>query len=239
MSIAWLLAEFIGTFTLIFIGAGSVLLDKFTDGGVGILGIAVAHGLAIGVMVAAVMQFSGGKLNPAVSLGIWAGGKNDTKTTIFEIIAQLAGAVVGALFLKFIFPDAVAEATKLGTPAVAEGISISGAIFAEAIFTFLLVFVVWATAVDPRGNKIIAGFAIGMVILFDILVGAGITGAAINPARAFGPALISNTWTDQLVYWIGPIIGGILAGLLYNYVFLKYYPKTVEEVEIREDLRKR
>lgn len=221
MNLPWLLAEFIGTFTLIFIGAGSVLLNTYNPGSVGLVGIAIAHGLAIAVMVSAVGFLSGGKLNPAVSLGVWAGGRNDLKTTILEIIFQLAGAAVGALALKVIFPEAVAQATNLGTPALGEGITPAIGIFAEAIFTFLLVFVVYATAIDPRGTfKAIAGFGIGGVILFDILMGGGITGAAINPARAFGPALISGDWLNHYVWWVGPILGGLLAGWLYSNFFL-------------------
>ena len=222
MNIAWLIAEFIGTFALIFMGAGSILLNEMNHGGVGLVGIAIAHGLAIATMVCAVGHLSGGKLNPAVSLGLWAGGKVDTKTALTEIGAQLAGAVVAALCLKVIFPAPVVEAVNLGTPALAAGISSSIGIFTEAILSFLLVFTVYGTAVDPRSSfKAVAGLAIGFVVLMDILVGGGITGAAMNPARAFGPALVSGHWANQFVYWVGPILGGLVAGLLYSRVMQK------------------
>lgn len=222
MNLAWLLAEFIGTFTLIFIGAGSVCLNTMEPGSVGLLGIAIAHGLAIAVMVSAFAHISGAKLNPAVSLGVYIGGNTDFKTAVSEIGAQLLGAIVGALCLKAIFPLAVANATNLGTPAIGQGIAPHTAIFAEGLMTFLLIFTVYATAIDPRGSfKAVGGFAIGCVIIFDILAFAGITGAAINPARAFGPALVSGVWTNHYIYWIGPIVGGLLAGFIYNKFLLK------------------
>ncbi|MBS4162920.1 Aquaporin TIP4-4 [Candidatus Protochlamydia amoebophila] len=222
MNLAWLLAEFIGTFTLIFIGVGAICLNEMNPGSVGLVGIALAHGLAIAVMVSNVGHISGGKLNPAVSIGVLIGGRSDWKTTVAEIFAQLAGAVFAALCLKIIFPTDITEVTKLGTPVLADGVSMGIGIMAEAILTFLLVFTVYAAAVDPKGAfKSIAGFTIGGVIIFDILAGGGLTGAAMNPARAFGPALVSGEWTDQIVYWIGPILGGLLAGLLYSKLMLK------------------
>lgn len=222
MNLAWLLAEFIGTFTLIFMGAGSVLLNELNHGGVGIVGIAMAHGLAIGVMVSAIGHISGGKLNPAVTLGFLIGGKVSIKTAVSEIIAQLAGATLAAIFLKVIFPHAAAEAVHLGTPALNAEISPAIGIFVEAILTFLLVFVFYATAVDPRGSfKSIAGLGIGFTILMGILAAADLTGAAINPARAFGPALISTDWTNHYVWWIGPVAGGVLAGWIYSQFILK------------------
>lgn len=222
MSVAWFLAELIGTFTLIFIGAGSICLNEMNPGSVGLVGIAIAHGLAIAVMVSAVGHISGGKLNPAVTLGVLIGGKIKFTTAIGEIIAQLIGAALGAWCLKLIFPEIVAQAVHLGTPALGKGISFETGVIAEALFSFLLIFTVYGTALDPKGSwKAIAGFGIGSVILFDILAGAGITGAAMNPARAFGPALVSGEWLNQSVYWIGPILGGLAAGLLYSRVILE------------------
>ncbi|KIC74756.1 Aquaporin AQPAe.a [Neochlamydia sp. TUME1] len=223
MNIARLLAEFIGTFTLIFIGAGSICLNEMTHGGVGLLGIAVAHGLALAVMVSALAHISGGKFNPAVSLAVWAGGQQNTILTFTEIVAQLLGAIVGAFALKGIFPAATLSLAKLGTPMIESSLSSSVGIFIEAILTFLLVLVVYGTVVDTRGDsKGIGGFAIGGFILCGILMGGGITGAAMNPARAFGPALVAGEWAYQYVYWIGPIIGGLLAGILYSRLLMKH-----------------
>ena len=222
MSIAWLLAEFIGTFTLIFIGAGSVLANQMSNGAVGLVGIAIAHGLAIAVMVTAIGHISGGKLNPAITLGLLAAKRLTLRTAVFEIIAQLLGAVLAAFCLSLIFPTAVKEAVHLGTPALGQGVTGGIGVLTEIILVFFLVFVVFATMVDAEGSfKIVGGFGIGCVILFDILAGSPITGPALNPARAFGPALVSGFWQDHYVYWVGPIIGGILAGLFYNYVLLR------------------
>lgn len=222
MNLAWLLAEFIGTFALIFIGAGSICLNEMTQGGVGLLGIAAAHGLVIAVMVTALAQISGGKFNPAISLGLWAGGKQAIQPTLYEIIAQLLGGIVAAFCLKVIFPAAVTAAVDLGTPGLGAGVTPAIGIFVEAILTFFLVFTVFGAAVDPRSLfKPAAGFAIGCSILFAILMGGGLTGVAINPARAFGPALVSGVFESQYVYWIGPILGGLIAGLLYSRVMLK------------------
>ncbi|KAF3362085.1 Aquaporin TIP4-4 [Chlamydiales bacterium STE3] len=222
MSIAWFLAELIGTFTLIFIGAGSVLVNQMTGGSLGIIGVAIAHGLAIAVMVSAIGHISGGKLNPAITLGLLFGGKISLKNATLEIIAQLLGAILGAFFLSQIFPASVQETVHLGVPSLGQGITGYVGIFTETILVFLLVFVVYATMVDTEGSfKIVGGFGIGCVILFDILAAASISGPALNPARAFGPALMSGFWQDQYVYWIGPILGGILAGLFYNYGILR------------------
>lgn len=217
MSIAYFLAEFIGTFTLIFVGAGSICLNEMLGGDVGMVGIALAHGLAIAVMVSAVAHISGGKLNPAISIGALVGGKVTPKMAAFEIVAQLLGAIVAAFCLKFSFSPQIAEAVSLGTPALGEGVAPITAMFIEAILTFLLVFVVYGTAIDQRGySKAVAGFAIGCTIVVAILGFGGVTGVAINPARAFGPALVSGQWANQLVWWIGPIVGGIAAGLVYG-----------------------
>lgn len=220
MNSAWLLAEFIGTFTLIFMGAGSICLNDMYPDSVGLLGIAAAHGLAIAVMISALGHLSGGKFNPAVTLGLLIGKKIKGTAAIGEMAAQLLGALAAAVCLKIIFPKGMDA--QFGTPALGIGISPGVGIFAEALMTFLLVFTVYGIAVDPRGSfKALAGFGIGSVILCDILVGGGITGGAMNPARAFGPAFISGVWTHHYVYWIGPMIGGLAAGLLYSRLILK------------------
>ena len=221
-----LLAEFIGTFTLIFIGAGSICADQFlrstNQGGLGLLGIAVAHGLALGIMVTAVGHISGGHLNPAVTIGFWVTRRISTLDASFYWIAQLAGAVAAAYVLKFIVPDDTWRAVALGTPQLARDFTRSVAMLLEGVMTFFLVFVVFATAVDERGafGKI-AGFAIGLTITMDILMGGPLTGAAMNPARAFGPALAARHWANHGVYWVGPLAGGVVAGSLYDALLLR------------------
>jgi MIP family channel proteins len=222
-----LVAEFIGTFALIFFGAGSICADQYlrtsSNGqiGLGLLGIAVAYGLAMGTMVSALGHISGGHFNPAISFGVWVTRKLSTFDTLTYWIAQLAGGVAAAYLLKRL-PVDVWGPVQLGTPDLASGISRTNGMIFEAIMTFFLVFVVFATAIDEKGafNKI-AGFAIGLSITMGALFGGPFTGAALNPARAFGPALAANHWNNHLVYWIGPLAGGLVAGWLYDTVFLK------------------
>ncbi|HLE77079.1 MAG TPA: MIP family channel protein [bacterium] len=215
-----ILAEAVGTFALIFIGAGSILADHLTGGKVGVVGIAFAHGLAIGTMVLAVGAVSGGHFNPAVTLGFLVTGRQPLGRGLSYMAAQLVGASIAALLLTAAFPEATRQAVHLGTPALAGGVTSGVGIVVEAILTFLLVFVIFGTAVDPRGPAPIAGLAIGLVITMDILAGGALTGAAMNPARAFGPALFSNFWENQTVYWIGPALGAAAAALLYHRALL-------------------
>jgi len=221
-----LIAEFIGTFTLIFIGAGSICTDQYLraagGSGVGLLGIAIAHGLALGIMVTAVGHISGAHFNPAVTIGFWVTKKISTLDAISYWVAQLAGAVVAAYALTVIVPEPIWRAVGLGTPDLASDITRPHAMLLEAIMTFLLVFVVFATAADPKGafNKI-AGFAIGLIISADILFGGPFTGASMNPARTFGPAVAAQHWSNHGVYWVGPLIGGVVAAWIYNSFLLK------------------
>jgi MIP family channel proteins len=217
-------AEFVGTFALIFVGVGAIY-HMGTLGNAGLLGIALAHGLTIAVMVSATGAISGGHLNPAVTLGLLVGGKISVARTVAYWIAQLAGAAVAGFILLFIFTgqvdpnkSAVLAQTIVanGTPSLAAtGVTAVQGILVEAILTFFLVFVVYGTAVDSRAPKI-GGLAIGFTVALDILFGGPFTGAAMNPARVFGPALASGHWDNQMVYWVGPLLGGALAGLVYG-----------------------
>ena len=200
------LAEFIATFTLIFVGAGSILA------GADLVGVALAHGLAILTMVYAIGHVSGAHINPAVTIGAWITHKIKSKDAGLYIVSQLLGATVAAFFLTILFVNA----GTIGGPALGLGITLEQAILAEAIASFFLVFVIFGVAIDKKGQSSAAGLAIGFVILMDILVIGGLTGGAMNPARAFGPALVSGVWLNQIVYWIGPIVGGALGALTYN-----------------------
>lgn len=221
-----LVAEFVGTFALIFFGVGSICADQFihtsTNGqsNLGLLGIALAHGLAIGIMVTSLGHISGGHFNPAVTIGFWVTRKLSTFDTLAYWGVQLAGAFCAAYLLRRL-PVDVWGPVQLGTPDLASGITRTSGMIFEAVMTFFLVFVVFATAVDERGafNKV-AGFAIGLTITAGALFGGPFTGAALNPARAFGPALAANHWNNHAVYWIGPLAGGVAAGWLYDTLFL-------------------
>ena len=181
-------------------------------------------------MVSATGAISGGQLNPAVTFGLLIGGKMSLARSIAYWIAQLAGASAAGFILLFIFTGqtdpqkgAVLAQTIVanGTPDLAaKGITAVQGIVIEAVLTFFLVFVVYGTAVDARAPKI-GGLAIGLTVTLDILFGGPFTGAAMNPARTFGPALASGHWNNQLIYWIGPLLGGALAGLVYGRFLIK------------------
>jgi aquaporin Z len=215
-----LTAEFIGTLTLIFIGAGSIVVAGAN--GFDILGIAIAHGLAIGVMVSAVGHISGGHFNPAVTLGAWITQKIKTKDAAAYWIVQAAGGVGGAALLKVALPKVLTEPVRLGVPQLAPQISTGQGVLIEAILTFFLVWVIFATAIDPEGafGKI-AGLAIGFTITLDILMGGAWTGAAMNPARFLGPALIGGHWDHWYIWFVGPAAGGIIAAALYDGLMIR------------------
>lgn len=211
-----LVAEFVGTFALIFMGAGSIIV--FGGGQADIVAIALAHGLAIALMVSALGHVSGAVFNPALTIGLWATRRLDSLTTIAYIAAQLAGAAAAAFALKM-FPEALGDAASWGTPLLSSETDFTQGVLIEAILTFFLMTAVFGTALDPRGPNL-GGFGIGLVLTMDILAAGPLTGAAMNPARTFGPAVVNGIWDDHLVYWIGPIIGAVVAALLYHYVFM-------------------
>jgi len=215
-----LVAEAVGTFALVFVGAGSVCLNEYTGRGLGLLGIAIAHGLILSIAVSATAAVSGGHLNPAVTFGFFLTGRMDRNVALRYAGAQLLGATVAAFFLRWVFAEHIWRAAELGTPDLAQDVTTGTGIFLEAILTFLLVFAVWGTAVDERAPKI-GGFGIGLTFCAGMLVGGPLTGAAMNPARAFGPALASGNWSSHLVYWIGPLLGAGAAALLYSNFLMK------------------
>ncbi len=221
--------EFVGTFALIFVGAGSII----ATGGQNLVAIALAHGLAIGLMVAAAGHISGGVYNPSLTVGLMVTRRLGVGRGVYYIVAQLVGATVAALALKVLFAPAAAAAVNLGTPAPAAaaavnlgtpavglGVGTAAAVLAEIIMTFFLMYSVFGVAVDQRGAKAIAGLVIGLTITMDIFVGGGLTGAAMNPARWFGPAVVQGAFDNWWIYWVGPIIGASIAAVLWNQFYL-------------------
>jgi aquaporin Z len=209
------IAELIGTFTLIFVGMGSIMFASS-----GILGVALAHGLAIAIMVSAVGHISGGHFNPAVTFGFLVTRRIAPSLAVVYWVSQLAGAVLGALALRATFPSQAD--LDSGVPVLHSAIGSGSGLLLEAIMTFLLVWVVFATAVDPGGTfKSIAGLAIGLTITLGVLAAGPLTGAALNPARALGPELVQNVWGDFWVYIIGPGAGAAIAALLYDWLYLR------------------
>src|SRR2546430_7082501 len=203
-----LIAEFVGTFALIFVGIGAI-----KTAGHDVLGVALAHGLTIGAFVCATMHISGANFNPAVSFGLVCGGHMDLQKMLRYWGAQILGGFVAALICLGLFGR---DVVVTGTPQLAINLTGLQGILVEAILTFFLVFVIYGTAVDERSRgAVVAGLAIGATITLDILFGGPLTGAAMNPARAFRPALASWYWHAHYVYWIGPLIGRPLSGFVY------------------------
>jgi MIP family channel proteins len=215
-----LVAEFLATFTLIFIGAGAVVADAVANGAVGLVGVALAHALALGVMVTATMPISGGHVNPAVTFALWLARKIEAPRAGLYVLAQLAGAAAGGFLLKALFPTGAGEATSWGLPRISPFVSFPQAVVLEAVLTLFLVSAVFGTAVSPQAPKV-GGFAIGLVLLFDILAAGPLTGAAMNPARAFGPALASGDWHAHAAYWAGPLLGAAVAALVWGGLLLR------------------
>ena len=206
-------AEFVGAFTLIFIGGGAGIAS-----GQDIVAVALANGLAIGIMVSNLGHISGGHFNPAITLAFVLARRIAAPLAAVYWVAQLAGAVAAALLLRGIFPGDAGLGSVPHAPAVSDG----KAFLVEIVLTFFLVWAVWATAVDPRGAfKSIAGLAIGLTITMDVFMGGPVTGAAMNPARAFGPELAQNFWVEAWVYYLGPALGAVIAALAYEYLYLR------------------
>lgn len=212
------MAELIGTFALIFFGAGAILHHSATEA-VGATGIAVAHGLAILVSIYALGHVSGGHFNPCVTFGFAVTKRVSWGDAGLYWIAQLAGASLAAWFLSLAYPMGAADA-RLGTPALGPSVGPVLGMAVEALLAFLLVLVYFGAGVDPRAPKGFAGLAIGLAATANILAAAAVTGASFNPARAFGPALMAGYWMDQWIYWVGPMLGGAVAALLYDRFFL-------------------
>jgi len=212
-------AEFIGTFTLCFIGQGSIVIQHMS-GRDDLLTIAIAHGLALATMISALGATSGGHFNPAVTFGFVTTGRQSWTSAITYWISQLLGAAVASGLLRAAVPGEAGDAVHYGACAIAPGVSLSQAFLVEFVLTFLLVTSVWGTAVDERAPKI-GGFGIGLTVLMGILVGGPLTGAALNPARAFGAALVSGHWNAQWLYWLAPLLGGAAAARIYKSVVLR------------------
>lgn len=225
------MAEFIGTFGLVFVGGGAIMAAELTKNPAGITQVALAHGLILALMVTATMRVSG-HLNPAVTIGFLVTRRIEPMMAAVYFLAQILSAVLAAYALKWLFPDAVASATRLGGQSIALDVSAAQAIVLEAIATFFLVFVVFGTAVDPRAPKV-GGFAIGLTVAADILAIGPLTGASMNPARSFGPAVASGIFEGQAVYWVGPLLGGIAAALLYEAFFIPHETEPVDHGPVR------
>lgn len=219
-----LTAEFLGTFAVIFFAAGAVCVDFYlrASGGIGPLGIALAHGLAFAIMVSALGHISGGHFNPAITIGYWVTKRLSTLDSLAYWGAQLVAAAAAGFVLKRVIPEDVGNNIFLGSPELMRDFPRWSGMALEGIATFFLVLVVFATVVDERGTfRSIAGFGAGLMITLGVLVAGPFTGGALNPVRAFGPELASHHFLNWGIYWVGPLSGGFLAGLLYDWLFLR------------------
>jgi len=216
-------AEFIATAFFVFVGVGSIVSFIVTDGSGGIPLIAFAHGLAIALLVAAIGPISGGHINPAVTFAAMLTNRITITRGAMYWAAQLLGALAGALLLKALLDDGVLDQVPgagghgINDLVVPSQLAATGI---EALGTALLVWTVFATAVNPKGNAVIAPLAIGFSILVIHLVAIPLTGSGVNPARTFGPMVVFNRWDDWWVYYVGPLLGGGAAGLLYYFLYL-------------------
>jgi len=222
-------AEFLGTFAFMLIAAGSICADEYlrTTGqsSLGVLGFAIAHGLAYGILATAVGRISGGHLNPAVTIGFWVTRRLGTWRSLAYCVAQLLGAFAACYLLLAILPESVWAPAGLGAPELSPDFTRLHGMALEALLTFVLVFVVFATSVDAQSaSRKLAGIAAGLTVTVGFLVGYPFTGAAMNPARALGPAIAAHRWQNHGVYWVGPLLGGVLAGVIYDRLYLRDQP---------------
>jgi len=214
-----LIVEFICTFLFVFAGVGSAMgADKLNGNSlVSLFFVAMAHALVVAVMISAGFRISGGHLNPAVTLGLCFGGHITVFRSLLYFIDQCLASVAACALLVYLTGG-------LTTPVhtLASGVDYLQGVIWEVVLTFSLLFTVYATIVDPKKGHLdgLGPFLTGLVVGANIMAGGAFSGASMNPARSFGPALVSGDWTDHWVYWVGPLIGGGLAGFIYENFFI-------------------
>jgi aquaporin TIP len=232
-TVSVLLAEAIGTFFLCFAGIAAILCTAppISAGG-GLVAIALAHGLALSIAVNNFGGISGAHVNPAITISMLVTRRITAPLAILYILAQLAGATIAAAICRGVFPAEAVHAAMLGIPLPAAWAT-TGVVFAmEFVLTFLLATSIFGTAVDERGKTVkIGGFAIGLTVAFDVLAGGPVTGASMNPARSFGPALVMGHWEWHWLYWVAPVLGACAAALLYHHLLLA----APDEPPVREE----
>jgi len=222
-----LFAEFFGTFTLVFAAIGAIAADQYLRAngqpGLTTLGVATAYGLTYAILIVALAHISGAHLNPAVTIGFWVTKRLSTLQSLFYWIAQLAGAVAASYLVLAILPEANWRAEVLGTvtPNLAADFTRFHGMLLEGALTFILVFIFFTTTVGEHADHHRAsGFAAGLTVMAGAIFALPFTGASFNPARTFGPALATRHWANHGVYWVGPLLGGVLAAVLYDKIFL-------------------
>jgi MIP family channel proteins len=230
-SLRHFVAEFVGTYALVFFGGASIIAAQATRMDAALISVALAHGIILAVLVSATMRISG-HFNPAITLGFLAARRIEVMMAGVYLAAQILAAILAAYSLKWLLPEAIATATRLGGQSIALEITGAQAIGLEAIATFMLAFVIFGTAVDPKAPRI-GGLAIGLTLTVGILGIGPFTGGSLNPARSFGPAVASGIFEGQAVYWIGPIIGAVAASLIYEMLFIRRDREPVDHGAVR------
>ncbi len=221
-----LFSETLGMAAFTFLAGSAIVMDNLTNGGLGILGMAAATGLAYALIVYSFQPASGGHINPAVTIGQVMGRRMPPSIGLLYLGAQAGGAVLGALFLELIYNDFFAgEVSNVAALSFNANMTewVGGVL--EAILTFLLVTVYFRAFVDPRGDAGMGAVGMGLVVGFSFLVAFPITGAALNVSRVFGTDLVAGEWTDFFWYWIG-LAGGAVAGVVYEYLFMTREEET-------------
>jgi MIP family channel proteins len=218
---------------LVFIGGGAIITSPMLQVQAAVINIALAHGLILALMVTATMRISG-HLNPAVTAAFLVTRRIEPMMAVTYWIAQFLGATVAAVTLKALYPAQIVAVTRLGGQSISADITMLQAISLEAIATFFLVFVVFGTAVDPKAPKV-GGFAIGLTVTCGILAIGPLTGGSMNPARSLGPAFVTGIFEGQTAYIIGPVLGAIVAGLLYDKLFLRREPEPLDHGAVRPE----
>lgn len=213
-------AEGVGTFGFVFLGCASTVANVFPTGRFELVGIALAHAAALGILVSGTLGISGGHLNPAVTLGFLSTRRIDVRTAGGYIGAQLLGAILAAFALKYAYPPTVTNISTLGTPALAGSVSFGRGIALEALGTFMLMSAFYGTIVG-RDRPALGGVGVGVALLAIVLAIGPATGAAVNPARALGPAIAAANMFGQAVYWIGPILGAVAAAQVWDRMLLR------------------
>ena len=206
-------AEGLAAFALVFAGCGAIVTDAARDGLLGTVGVALVFGLVIMAMIYATGHLSGAHINPAVTIAFTLTRHFPGRDAIAYIAAQLVGATLAAFVLLFAWPEAPAD---LG--ATVPSVEVGTALLYEVLMTAILMFVIISVATDARAVGAGAAIAIGGTVALDAIFGGPLTGASMNPARSFGPALASGTWTDFWIYLVGPIAGALLGALAYQLI---------------------
>jgi MIP family channel proteins len=218
-----LVAELVGTFILVFGGCSVAVAGALQRPIAGppyeSLAVALAFGMALVVVVAAIGHVSGGHVNPAVTIGQAAIGQFPWRSVPGYLGAQFGGAILAAFAVWLCFGDAARNDANLGATALADGVGVGQGLLTEVLITFVLVFAVGLVASDPRvPSATIASIAVGFALVVGVFIGGPITGGGVNPARALGPMIVSGQLEDFWLYIIGPVIGGVLGAVVAAYV---------------------